>query len=77
MDSEILIDETTMKICPRCGSSNITTDLSTNKIICNDCADKNWQEPKKQDIALLNEKELNHEQMEIYKALKRGNEITI
>lgn len=71
LDGENEPDVTNVHACGKCGSYNISIDMSTNKSVCNDCGEKP-DKPNKIDFQKLMEKAKEEEQNIIIEALKRG-----
>jgi len=72
LDGEMEPDSTNIHSCPKCGSLNISVDMSTNKIVCLDCGNK----PEKStriNFQKQMEKVKEEEQQSIENAIKRGD----
>lgn len=71
-DQEFEPDHSKINSCPDCGSMNISMDMSTNKLECNECHGKGT-EPKKVDFEKKMEKQLEEEKQKMLDAMKRGD----
>ena len=72
IDGENEIDCSSISTCNKCGSFNISTDMSTNKIVCLDCGN-NPDNPTRVDFQKMMEKKKEEEQEKIIESLKRGD----
>lgn len=72
LDGENDIDLTSVIVCPKCGSFNVSVDMSTNKIVCLECGEKP-EKATKVDFQKMMEKVREEEQERIIDSLKRGD----
>lgn len=72
IDGENEPDCTNVGTCGNCGSFNISTDMSTNKIVCLDCGNKP-DKATRVDFQKMMEKKREEEQENINQSLKRGD----
>ena len=77
LDSEISDDIKTIASCPDCNSFNVSVDISTNKITCNNCKDRIPKDALKKDISVLNDEILSKEHADMEEAIKKGTKFNI
>lgn len=72
IDSQFESDLSGVRVCPKCGSLNISFDMSSNRTICNDCKE-NTNKPNRIDFQKKMEQAREEEQKRIEEALRRGD----
>jgi hypothetical protein len=72
IDGEMDSDISSIGTCQKCGSMNISIDLSTNKVECRDCKEKS-DKSTKVDFQKMMEKVREEEQNKIDESIKRGD----
>lgn len=70
-DAEFTPNSSNTRVCPSCGSFNLSIDLATNKTVCNDCHGEE-KNPHRIDFQKKMEDEKEKEAKLMNDAIQRG-----
>jgi len=72
LDGELDVDCNSVYKCQKCGSFNISVDVTTNKMTCQECGDRP-DKSTRVDFQKMMEKTKEEEESKIIDSLKRGD----
>lgn len=76
MDDEYSSDNLSIRVCPDCGTANVSVDMMTNALFCNTCK-KEFDVNKKFNFQKFAEDQRNKELELIQLSMRKGNKITV